>query len=366
MRRCCAAFGVVLFPRRVALTLRCFAAFGTDPTINAKAFEAFPCYNFGPIDGQWLVADVSVKCFTPEHDRIQALAWLGIILYPVGWTATTGVLLYICRKPICGTAEKTDLSKALSFVYEDYESLYFWWELLEMFRRFFLVGLLSIINPGSITQLSIATLFSVLFLVLQLQAKPYILLANDYLALGGSLSLSLLYFCCVLLKVKVLTETEEVLAVLSPKLRQLFDIPVTALSITMLASIFGSLVFCGVLVVAVMRHQNHLRRKLRRLCFVRDNRFVELPPLGEAEFEHLPGIEESPCFHLFLSHAWPLGQDVCKLIKQRCREICPSIKVFLDVEDLVSGGGQREVDHSREVLVFAMPVYFEKVNCVKV
>jgi hypothetical protein len=69
--------------------------------------------------------------------------------------------------------------------------------------------------------------------------------------------------------------------------------------------------------------------------------------MADNEFAHLPGLEPSPCFHLFLSHAWPIGQDVCKLIKQRCREICPSMRVFLDVEDLATGSGTKEVDHSR-------------------
>jgi hypothetical protein len=79
----------------------------------------------------------------------------------------------------------------------------------------------------------------------------------------------------------------------------------------------------------------------------------------------LPGLEPSPCYHLFLSHAWPLGQDVCKLIKQRCREICPSLRVFLDVDDLVSGYGAEIVDKSRSILIFAMPVFFDKINCVR-
>eukprot|EP00966_Prymnesium_polylepis_P334230 7389617-Prymnesium_polylepis.1 len=39
--------------------------------------------------------------------------------------------------------------------------------------------------------------------------------------------------------------------------------------------------------------------------------------------------------------------------------------VFLDVEDLTSGSGTNEVDHSLCILVFAMAVYFEKINCVK-
>ena len=120
------------------------------------------------------------------------------------------------------------------------------------------------------------------------------------------------------------------------------------------------LVFEIMMLIYSARQQN----KLRCLRY-RGGGFVELPPLTDKDFAHLPGLEASPCFHLFLSHAWPLGQDVCKLIKQRCREICPSLHVFLDVEDLVTGGGTKEVDHSLCILVFAMAVYFEKVNCVK-
>jgi hypothetical protein len=83
-----------------------------------------------------------------------------------------------------------------------------------------------------------------------------------------------------------------------------------------------------------------MQNKLRRLRY-QGGRFVELPPVDEKDFAHLPGLEASLCYHLFLSHAWPLGQDVCKIIKQRCREICPSLHVFLDVEDLVTGGGTK-------------------------
>ena len=115
---------------------------------------------------------------------------------------------------------------------------------------------------------------------------------------------------------------------------------------------------------AAIAYHIRMQNKLRRLRY-RGGRFVELPPVAEAEFAHLPGLEASACYHLFLSHAWPIGQDVCKLIKQRCLEICPSLHVFLDVEDLTSGSGTKEVDHSRCILVFAMPVYFEKINCVK-
>ena len=90
--------------------------------MNAKAFEAFPCHEFDG-DGKWLVADVRVQCDTPEHERIKSWAWAAIVLYPIGWTATTAVLLFKARKSITGSAEATDLSKALSFVYTDYDEV---------------------------------------------------------------------------------------------------------------------------------------------------------------------------------------------------------------------------------------------------
>ena len=39
--------------------------------------------------------------------------------------------------------------------------------------------------------------------------------------------------------------------------------------------------------------------------------------------------------------------------------------VFLDVDNLAKGSGIPELDHSKVILVFAMPIYFEKMNCVK-
>jgi hypothetical protein len=46
----------------------------------------------------------------------------------------------------------------------------------------------------------------------------------------------------------------------------------------------------------------HIRQqdKLRRLRY-RGGKLVELPPLSKEEFAHLPGLESSQCYHLFLS-----------------------------------------------------------------
>jgi hypothetical protein len=95
--------------------------------VNSKAFEAFPCHDFGA-DGRWLVADVRVRCDTPEHSRIVSWAWVAICLYPIGWTVMTAVLLFKARKPIMrrdlpvpDRPKPSDLSLALAFITDDYE-----------------------------------------------------------------------------------------------------------------------------------------------------------------------------------------------------------------------------------------------------
>jgi hypothetical protein len=89
------------------------------PIVNAKAFQAFPCFNFQS-DGQWLEADVLVRCGSDEHERIRMWAWLAIGVYPIGWTATIALLLFLARKSITNPKLQTGLSSALSFVYSEY------------------------------------------------------------------------------------------------------------------------------------------------------------------------------------------------------------------------------------------------------
>ena len=185
-------------------------------TINLRAFEAFRCHDFGEIDGKLLMADVRVECGSAEHDRIVAWAQFAILLYPVGWTATTALLLFAARRSIVGEQRPTALSRSLNFVFSEYENRFFWWEVVEMFRRVLLVGLMSIVLEGSIVQLVIATLFCIFYLILQLQAKPFEHADDDYVALSSSSSLAVLFFSCVVLKVGTSTPLPDPSHALSP------------------------------------------------------------------------------------------------------------------------------------------------------
>ena len=53
------------------------------PMVSSSAFRAFSCEDFG--NGQsFLRADYAIECDTEAYARVEQLAWLGILLYPVG------------------------------------------------------------------------------------------------------------------------------------------------------------------------------------------------------------------------------------------------------------------------------------------
>ena len=87
------------------------------------------------------------------------------------------------------TQVPSELSKAIDFLHREYEPVVFWWELVEMVRRFLLIGLFVVIQKGTITQLLLGLAVSVVHVVCQMEASPYRELTNDYLALASSVSI---------------------------------------------------------------------------------------------------------------------------------------------------------------------------------
>ena len=271
-------------------------------TINLRAFEAFRCYDFG-VDGRWLMADVEVACESPAHSWIKINAWVAIAIYPIGWTATTALLLFAARKSIAGKEPPTALSHALSFVTDEFEADMFWWEVLEMLRRFLLVGMMSIVLEGTLVQICIAALFCILYLVLQLQANPYKDPSDDYVALASTASLAVLFFSCVVLKVGVLTDTPEVNSILTDRLRERFEVPAAMLSVVIFGSVVCALVISFFVTMHLMRRDRQQRlleeraAKARRLLYVASKQQVIPPVLGG-----------DLCYHIFLSHVWSTAQ----------------------------------------------------------
>ena len=99
------------------------------PIVTQEAFKAFSCYEFdegSPSATGWLRADVSIECGSDEHAAAEGIALLAILMYPVCLTGTFAVLLIYARDAIISST-KTKLSKALRFLYCEFETRFFWW-----------------------------------------------------------------------------------------------------------------------------------------------------------------------------------------------------------------------------------------------
>ena len=116
-------------------------------------------------------------------------------MYPVGLIVLNCALLVASRKAIL-TRRPTLLSKATAFLHKEYEPWAFWWELMEMTRRLWLVGVMMLVERGTVTQLVMGTMFSLVYQLVQMQANPYLDQGDDFLANAASFSLSVVFLCC--------------------------------------------------------------------------------------------------------------------------------------------------------------------------
>jgi hypothetical protein len=132
------------------------------------AFEGFTCYEFAPVGDEpargWLRADVSIECGTPEHDSVKVLSWAAVVIYPIGfWFA---VVMLLCNASTAIASHKpTSFSRCISFLFIEYKITTYWWELMEMVRKFILIGLMVVVCRGSILQIAIGTVVNAAYLV---------------------------------------------------------------------------------------------------------------------------------------------------------------------------------------------------------
>ena len=102
------------------------------PMVSSTTFQAFSCEDFE--DGSFLRADFAIDCNTPEYVEVVSLAWVGILLYPVGISLLYTVLFHKANRAILDE-KPTALSKSLGFLTLDFEKAWFAWELIEAWKK---------------------------------------------------------------------------------------------------------------------------------------------------------------------------------------------------------------------------------------
>ncbi|MFL2885600.1 MAG: hypothetical protein ACJZ48_01490 [Candidatus Pelagibacterales bacterium] len=232
---------------RYAMPLSLLVLFFAFPPVTALAFRMFePCTTFSDEVGEaqkWLVSyrkHYAVACPSDELSDAQSIAWVAILLYPVGVIVLSAWLLYLGRTTLLLEDEHTAYTRSIAFLHAPFVPSYFYFDLLELSKKLLLIGFASLIEPGSLVQIMIAVVVSLLFLVLHLQSSPYKRRNDNLLATMINLSLVVFFFWCTLLQLEALGDVE------SGEL----DATGVAVSVMMLISIIGALVIAAVLFVS--------------------------------------------------------------------------------------------------------------------
>ena len=302
---------------------------------------------------------MAIECGTAAHDDAKNLAWVAIIIYPCGMLALNASLLFAARHAIL-KKRPTKLSSAISFLYREYETHFFWWELVEMLRRFVLVGLM-VLAQGSMLQLIMGTLLSAVFLLFQVQAAPYESMSDDFLSSGANFALVAIFLCSYAFKEAALTGLADVQSKMSDEQRDVYVISTLSLTIIVTASVLGALSLSFILFVMQLTVEGRRLRKEARASKARRLRL-----LATGEEAHAPVLPSEMIYHTFLSHVWGTGQDQMRIIKQRLGEMVPDLVVFLDVDDLeVIDDLEGYIERARTILIYCSSGYFKSKNCMR-
>ena len=164
-----------------------------------------------------------------------------------------------------------------------------------------LVGVAVGIKPGTLTQLICGTTFMLCYLMIQIQARPFKNLADNFIALAASFFLLALFLCCVLLKLGTLTEIKDVYDRLSATSRDVYHVPVGMLTVGLFFSILGALALSAIILVHQIADDTR-RAKQLKLLKERDAQVKRLRYTGSGEVVKPPELKDGIEYHLFLSH----------------------------------------------------------------
>ena len=203
---------------RFAVPLTLLTLFIAFPPVTSLAFRAFEeCKTFTDEAAEsqsYLISATKhyvLPCPSDELQRTQSIAWGAIVLYPIGVIVLCGTLLYVGRRALISKSN-TAYSLSLSFLHASFKPIYFFFDLFDMTKKLVLVGFASQMSPGSLEQIAMAVVVSLLFLVLHLQAMPYRSQIDNVFATATHVMLIMFFVWCGLLQADNLLEPESSLS----------------------------------------------------------------------------------------------------------------------------------------------------------
>ena len=140
------------------------------PTVSSTVFQGIACVQLDA-DEWWLAADMQTACVGGTSPMLLQCT-IASLLIPIGLPIAVGLRLYTQREQLqtMGSEER----ERFAFFCKDYELKFYYWECVEMVRKVVMCGFLSFFGRGSVTQLAVGVLWTLLFMVAVTHTRPFV------------------------------------------------------------------------------------------------------------------------------------------------------------------------------------------------
>ena len=300
------------------------------PMLSRAVLSTLTCVQ---VRGYWFLrADQDERCDTPRWRTWVAVSVVFLILYCVGIPAAMWVASSRAQPPH-GRAQWWHPRVVL--LRTSYSDRFWWFESVDMLRKFVLASVVMHIAPGTKGQLWFG------MVIASTAALSYLKLAPYRSTLCQSVQM--------MVQLQVLFTYSAATVFYQEPGAPMWATGGSEVSTSDWVLVLTNCSCFTLLVVMLLRDWAGSRARLLQTS----SGSVNLPAMPKNEF------------HLMLSHAWSHGQDQMRIVKQRLLEMLPDAKIFLDADDLTEGRGAEAVDASSSVLVFCSRSYFSSPNCAR-
>ena len=286
---------------------------------------------------------------TPEWSRLSSVAVSVILFYAVLLPGGFFCMLYRERHLLREGLE-TSRTRALAFLHKQYKPRFWYYELVEMGRKVYLVGFAVFLPPGSLIQLIWSLLPAICMLVVEMMAAPK--QQQGYVSIAVHLSTIFTLLMIIVLQTSSLVQNlEQSSTDVQDSIWSFLHFELEQTLVILFLSV-------GTVVGVVLWFLIDGIRRTSRETLPR----VKTLSGKDAMLRRLTNLD----YHLHMSHA-KSGRRQVAAAAQMLREGMPGIRLFEDLDNLaeVKRGIEAEVRASQTMLIFVSRGYFASKRCLR-
>ena len=314
------------------------------PSVCRKTLETFACIELR--GKSYLAADTSIVCDEPHWWHLVLLSVIGICVYVIG--VPLALLSAASRYRACRDRRSLRVSLLLSSYHEEH----WYFEILDLARKFVLASVVLVVLPGTRLQLCFALLGASTFAVIYVRAEPY---RDEIVARVQYAAQLQVLFTYISATVFYAEPLPWFVRRRPPIMTGVDDETIGVVLVLVNCMCFALLLFflSGTLRDAVAIHTAAVESFADEFGLA-----LKLPPPLTPFDDGLPG------YHIFISHCWKHAQDLAGTIKHLLRSKYMHLRCFVDVDDLDALGNlELHVRHSDVVLIVLTRDYLTSPNC---